>query len=103
MSKLTADQITPLGDRVLARIVEQKASDIIVMEASENCVAEVLKVGEGIILEDGSRRPVCVEVGDMIIFGRHTDTKVPHAEDGIVMFNEGHILATVSGDVSVNS
>jgi chaperonin GroES len=57
--------------------------------------AEVIAVGNGKRLDDGSHRPVSVKAGDRVIFGKYTGDEVKL--DGVehIILSESDILAVV--------
>jgi chaperonin GroES len=66
--------VTPLGDRVLIKLKEKEevtASGIVLpdtVDKKEKAEGEVIAVGPGKMLESGSRSPMEVSVGDMVLF-----------------------------------
>src|SRR4051812_43750958 len=69
-------QIRPLHDRVIVKRIEQQrktASGIVIPDsASEKPEqGEVIAVGAGKVLQDGSVQPVQLKVGDHVLFGKY--------------------------------
>ncbi len=94
--------IRPLHDRVLVRRLEEEtttAGGIVLpgSAAEKPDRGEVLAVGNGKILEDGSVRPMDVKVGDVVMFGQYGGSKVKHAGEELLMMREEEIFAVVEG------
>lgn len=94
-------KIKPLGDRVLVRRKEQESvspGGIVIPEtAKEKPVeGEVLAVGSGRTLADGSLRALDVRVGDVVLFGRYSGTEVTIDGEAYVLMREDDVLAAVS-------
>ena len=90
----------PLYDRVLVKRVEAEertSSGLILPDSAKEkpLEAEVIAVGNGKRLDDGSHRPVSVAAGDRVIFGKYTGDEVKL--DGVehIILSESDILAVV--------
>ena len=73
--------IRPLQDRILLKRVKEeektKGGIIIPDSAKEKPIeGEVVAVGSGKVLEDGTVRPLDVKVGDRVLFGKYSGTEV---------------------------
>lgn len=97
-----AKSIRPLNDRILVQRIEAEqktAGGILIPDNAKEKPAEgkVIAVGNGKILEDGSRRPLEVKVGDRILFGKWSGTEVKI--DGIeqLLVKEDEVLAIMEG------
>src|SRR5258708_38731740 len=96
----------PLHDRVLVRRVEAEertpAGIIIPDTAKEKPVeAEVLAVGPGAPAESGKVRPLELQVGDRVLFGKWSGTEVIiDGEDRLIM-KESDILGVIEDGVRV--
>lgn len=93
-------KIRPLHDRVLVkRIAEQqktKGGIIIPDTAKEKPIeGEVLAVGNGKILEDGTVRKMEVKKGDRVLFGKYSGTEVKIEGDEALILREDDILGIV--------
>lgn len=92
--------IRPLHDRVLVkRMAEERMSAggiVIPDSATEKPVqGEVLAVGKGKILENGSVRPLDVKVGDRILFGKYSGNEVKVGGEELLVMREEDIMAVV--------
>jgi chaperonin GroES len=96
---------TPLYDRVLIRPIkpeETTTGGIIIPDtAKEKPIhGEVLAVGEGRILEDGTTAPLRVKVGDIVVYSKHGGyTAVPiqvNYDDELLVIKESEIVGIVN-------
>lgn len=90
----------PLGDRVLVKRVEEetktKGGIIIPDTAKEKPIeGEVVAVGNGKILEDGSVRKLDVKAGDRILFGKYSGTEVKVDGEERLILREDDILGVI--------
>ena len=94
--------VTPLGDRILARRSEpeeEMSGGIIIPDTAKEkpLEAEVVAVGPGKIGEDGERYPMEIKAGDRILISKYGGTEVKL--DGLehVILREDDVLAVVEG------
>lgn len=90
----------PLYDRVLVKRVEAEtrlASGLILPDSAKEkpMEAEVVAVGNGKRLEDGSIRALSVKAGDRVIFGKYTGDEVKLEGEEHIILSESDILAVV--------
>jgi chaperonin GroES len=75
----------PLYDKVLIKRIKQsdKAGLIHLPESAQESSykGEIIAVGDGRVLEDGSLRPLIVKVGDVVIFSPHVALRL-NLDDG---------------------
>jgi chaperonin GroES len=93
-------KIRPLSDRsVVKRIEEQEATlrGIIIPDSAKEKPqeAEVIAVGHGKRLEDGTLVPVDVKVGDHILFGKYTSSDIKVDGEEYLIMREDEILGVV--------
>jgi chaperonin GroES len=93
--------IKPLHDRVVIKRMEEEklsAGGIVIPEsATEKPVkGEVLAVGEGKPLDNGSVRAPKVKVGDKVLFGKYAGTEIKHEGVDILVVKEDDILAILA-------
>lgn len=91
----------PLYDRVLVKRVtaEQKtAGGLIIPDAAKEKPQEavVIAVGAGKVLDDGKVRPVSVNVGDRVLFGKYTGDELKLEGEEHIILREEDILAVLS-------
>jgi chaperonin GroES len=92
--------IRPLHDRVLVKRkaeAEKTAGGLYIPEtAKERPVeADVIAVGNGKLLEDGSLRPLHVKAGDVVLFGKYAGSEIKL--DGVdhLIMREDDLLAII--------
>jgi chaperonin GroES len=93
-----AKSIRPLNDRILVQRVEAEqktAGGILLPDNAKEKPSEgrVIAVGNGKILENGSRRPLEVKVGDRILFGKWSGTEVKIDGNEHLLVKEEEVLA----------
>ena len=92
--------LKPLNDRVIVKRVESETKTlggiIIPDTAKEKPVkAEVIAVGTGKMLDNGTRQPMQVKVGDKVLFGKYSGTEVKIGGEEHLILREDDILAVV--------
>jgi chaperonin GroES len=95
-------KIRPLQDRVILKRVKEeeksKGGIIIPDTAKEKPIeGEVLAVGSGKVLEDGTVRKLDVKVGDRVLFGKYTGTEVKIDGEEHLILREEDILGVIEG------
>jgi chaperonin GroES len=92
--------VRPLNDKVLIKRVDApektKGGIIIPDTATEKPQeGEVVAVGKGKVLENGSTRPLDVKKGDRVLFGKYGGTEISFKGDDYVILDETEILAII--------
>ncbi|WP_018985870.1 co-chaperone GroES [Methylophilus methylotrophus] len=92
--------IRPLYDRVIVKRVEQQrttASGIVIPDtaAEKPEQGEVIAVGSGKQLQDGSLRPLEVKVGNHILFGKYSGQTVKLNGEELLVMREEDILGVI--------
>ncbi|AKR42799.1 MULTISPECIES: co-chaperone GroES [unclassified Methylophilus] len=92
--------IRPLYDRVIVKRVEQQrttASGIVIPDtaAEKPEQGEVIAVGSGKQLQDGSLRPLEVKVGNHILFGKYAGQTVKLNGEELLVMREEDILGVI--------
>ena len=92
--------IRPLQDRVILKRVKEeektKGGIIIPDTAKEKPIeGEVVAVGNGKHLEDGTLRKIDVKVGDRVLFGKYSGTEVKLEGEERLIVREDDILAVL--------
>lgn len=90
--------ITPTGDRVIIRRDELATATTggiqLPTEAQEdNDRGEVLSVGPGLLLNDGTRRPQLVAVGDRVLFGKFAGATIKMDGKEYLVMSGADVLA----------
>jgi len=87
----------PLHDRVLVRRIEaaeKTAGGIIIPETAKEKPqeGEVVSVGTGLRLENGTIVPLDVKAGDKILFGKWSGTEVKLDGEDLLIMKESDLL-----------
>ena len=90
----------PLHDRVLVRRVEaaaKTAGGIIIPETAKEKPqeGEIVSVGAGTRLEDGTILPLDVKAGDKILFGKWSGTEVKLDGEDLLIMKESDLLGVL--------
>ncbi|MEQ9324143.1 MAG: co-chaperone GroES [Polyangiaceae bacterium] len=90
--------IRPLQDRLVVKRVESegttKGGIIIPDTAKEKPIeGEVVAVGNGKTLKDGSVRQMQVKVGDTVLFGKYSGTEIKLDGQNHLILREDDVLA----------
>jgi len=93
--------LKPLHDRVVVERVEAEektASGIILAPSAQEKpdMGVVVAVGSGKLLDNGTRHPLCVNVGDKILFGKYSGQVVKLNGKDLLVMREDDILAIVA-------
>ena len=92
--------LRPLRDRVLVKRTEereQKVGSLYVPDTAREKPqhGEVVAVGAGKILEDGSRVPPDIRVGDVVLFGKYAGTEVTLDGEAYLVLREEELFGVV--------
>jgi len=92
--------IRPLQDRVMIKRVEEQqksAGGIIIPDSAKEkpVEGEVVAVGNGKILEDGTQRKLELKIGDRVLFTKFGGTEVKLDGEERVILREDEILAVL--------
>lgn len=90
--------VRPLHDRILVKRIEEKESkkgSIIIPDTAKEKPqqGEVIAVGNGKILEDGSKVALEVKTGDRILFGKYAGTEIKLENQDYLILREDDVLA----------
>jgi chaperonin GroES len=90
----------PLHDRLLVKRVEaeekSKGGIIIPDSAKEKPIeGEVIAVGNGKHLEDGSTRALDIKVGEKVLFGKYSGTEIKIEGDEHIILREDEVLGVL--------
>ncbi|MDO8954382.1 MAG: co-chaperone GroES [Gammaproteobacteria bacterium] len=93
-------KIRPLHDRVLVRRAEEETTTaggiVLPGSATEKPIkGEVVAVGKGKILENGTVRPLDVKIGDTVYFGKYAGTELKVDGEELLMMREEDIMGIV--------
>jgi len=95
--------IRPLQDRVVVKRIEEKEAargGIIIPDTAKEKPqeGEVLAVGNGKVLNSGTRVPMDVKVGDRILFGKYSGSEVKLDGEEVLIMREEDILGVLAGN-----
>jgi len=95
-------KIRPLHDRVVIKRVEaeEKTASGIVLPgnaAEKPDMGEVVSVGTGKLLDNGSVRALQVKAGDKVIFGKYSGQTVKVDGNELLVMREEDIMGVVEG------
>jgi chaperonin GroES len=97
--------IRPLHDRVIVKRLEEElktASGIVIPDtaAEKPDQGEILAVGPGKSLEDGTVRKLDVKVGDRVLFGKYSGTAVKLRGEELLVMREEDIMGVIEDDAA---
>ncbi|AIP23493.1 co-chaperone GroES [Burkholderia pseudomallei] len=96
--------VRPLYDRVIVKRIEQQrttASGIVIPDsaAEKPEQGEIVALGNGRLLQDGTLRALQLEVGDQVIFGKYAGQSIKvDGEDFLVMREEDVLGVLEAGE-----
>ncbi|HDR9082742.1 co-chaperone GroES [Burkholderia vietnamiensis] len=93
-------QIRPLYDRVIVKRIEQQrttASGIVIPDsaAEKPEQGEVIAVGSGRLLQDGSQQPLQLKVGDRVLFGKYAGQTVNVDGEELLVMREEDVMGVL--------
>ncbi len=93
-----AVQFRPLSDKVLVKpsqAEEKSSGGIYIPDAAKQkpIEGEVIAIGPGRVLDDGSRSEITVKVGDKVIYSKYGGTEVKLDGEEYVILDEDQIYA----------
>ena len=96
----SAIKLQPLGDRVVIEREESEettAGGIVLPDAAQDKPArgKVVAVGDGRLLDDGSRSELQVKPDDRVIFSSYAGETILIGEEEVMLMQEDQILAVI--------
>jgi chaperonin GroES len=93
--------IRPLHDRLLVRRIEPSETaqgGIIIPDSAKEKPqeGEVLAVGNGRVLDNGTRVAIDVKVGDKILFGKYGGSEIKLDGEDVLVLREDEVLAVLA-------
>jgi chaperonin GroES len=100
-SKATKPKIRPLGGKVLVKRLQAedmtKGGLVLPDSAKEKPQkGTILAVGDGKLLDDGSRAEFQVKNGDMVLFSSYGGTEIKFSGEEYLLMDESDILAILA-------
>jgi chaperonin GroES len=98
-------KIRPLYDRVVVKRIELQrttASGIVIPDsaAEKPEQGEVIAVGDGRLLKDGTRRPLQLKVGDHVLFGKYAGQTVKIDGEELLVMREEDVIGVFEADAA---
>ncbi len=93
-------KVAPLDDRVMIlplEAEEKTEGGIVLPDAAKEKPqkGEVVAVGTGKLLEDGSRAKMSLKKGDVVLFGKYSGTEIKIDGEDYSIMRESDVLAVV--------
>ena len=93
-------KIKPLHDRVIVKRIEEEETTkggIIIPDSAKEKPSEgkIVAVGNGKVLEDGSRQPLEVKKGNKVLFGKYAGTEINIDGEEHLIMREDEIIAII--------
>ena len=94
-------KIRPLQDRILVKRVpeeEKTKGGIIIPDTAKEKPQEgvVIAVGNGKILESGTKVAMDVKAGDRVLFGKYSGTDIKIDGEDVLILREDEVLAVLA-------
>ena len=94
-------KIRPLGEKVLIKRTEAETTTkggIVLPDSAREKPQKgtILAIGDGKMLDDGSRGDFTVKVGDNVLFASYAGTEIKVDGDELMLMDESDILAILS-------
>ena len=95
-------KLQPLGDRVVVQRDESEettAGGIVLPDTAQDKPArgKVISIGDGKLMDDGSRSGLQVKVGDRVIFSSYAGETFKVEDEELLLMREDDILAIIEG------
>ena len=96
-----APKIRPLGEKVLVRRVEAEETTrggIVLPDTAKEKPQKgtILAVGDGKLLDDGTRAKFQVKKGDTVLFASFAGTEIKIADEELILMDESDVLAILA-------
>ena len=93
-------KIRPLADKVLVERIEAEAittGGIVLPDTAKEKPqrGKIVSVGEGKLLDDGSRRKMQIKKGDQVLFTSYAGTDVKVGDGEYLIMDESDIMAVI--------
>jgi len=94
-------KVRPLHDRLVIRRIEEKETakgGIIIPDTAKEKPqeGEVLAIGNGKLLDNGTKVALEVRVGDKILFGKYSGTDIKIDGEDVLILREDEVLAVLA-------
>lgn len=94
--------LRPLHDRILVKRIEEKEQirgGIIIPDTAKEKPqeGEVIAVGQGKVLDNGTRVEMALKAGDRVLFGKYSGSEVKLDGEEYLIMREDEVLGVVEG------
>ena len=94
-------KLKPLGDRIVVKAApheEMTKGGLVLPDTVKEKPVEgvVVAVGEGKVLDNGTRQPMDVKVDDKVIYSKYSGTEVKLDGEEFLVISERDVLAVVT-------
>lgn len=94
--------LRPLHDRVLVKRIEEREQirgGIIIPDTAKEKPqeGEVVAVGQGKVLDNGTRVEMALKAGDRVLFGKYSGSEVKLDGEEFLIMREDEVLGVVEG------
>lgn len=94
--------LKPLGDRVVVKALEAETTSrggIVLPDSAKERpqTGEVLAVGPGKMLDNGTTVAVEVKVGDKVVYSKYGGTEIKVGGEDVIILRQDDILGVVEG------
>ena len=98
----TTVKLQPIGDRLVVKREESEgktAGGIVLPDSAKDkpTRGKVVAIGDGRLLDDGSRGKLQVKVGDRVLFTSYSGENIEIADEEYVLMSESEVLAVLEG------
>ena len=95
--------VRPLHDRLIVQRLEegeQKIGGIIIPDSAKEKPQQgrVIAAGNGKVNDEGTRIPLDVKTGDLILFGKYTSQEVKLDGEDYLILREDEVLAVIDSE-----
>ncbi len=95
-----AINVRPLGDRVIVKALPQEAmtkGGVILPDTAKEKPqqGEVVAVGTGKVLENGTKLPMEVKAGDKVLYGKYSGTEIKIDGEDYLIVKESELLGII--------
>ena len=92
--------LKPLGDRVVLKAQEEEEQTVGGIVLASNAkdkptTGEVVAVGDGRILDNGTKVPVSVKKGDNVLFDKYAGNEVTYQGEKYLVVHEKDLVAVI--------
>ncbi|KAF0237504.1 MAG: chaperonin GroES [bacterium] len=94
--------LRPLHDRILVKRIEEKEQirgGIIIPDTAKEKPqeGEIIAVGQGKVLDNGTRVEMALKAGDRVLFGKYSGSEVKLDGEEFLIMREDEVLGVIEG------